>query len=397
MARLQEIEPEHVLRALAVCDRLGRDEFLREYGFDRARSYVLVHDGKAYDSKAIVGVAHGFLPGEVGPLASGKFSGGEVTIGRLLRRLGFTVQVSDRLTGDNLVDLISRLHVRRSAGSPALYQPITLLWAIGRALRGDPRLETWDTTRRQVGELLERYGSRGERARPDYPVAALANVGLWELQTGDVPVTAAHGDAELERWFNRHSPTSGLAQPVYGLVRDSATARVAAVRQIIDVFFQGTDYFELLEEVGLSDTGIAAETGESDDGSIIGSPLEEAYRRQCDLADRGRAKNDGRRVTMTTDKPVRSAAARRAVLLRSQGNCENPSCTGEARDLTDTGDPLLEIDHIHDLARGGPDDPAQMAALCPNCHAIKTRGSTREQLRQTLFTVARERHTVLTT
>ena len=84
------------------------------------------------------------------------------------------------------------------------------------------------------------------------------------------------------------------------------------------------------------------------------------------------------------------------MLLRSQGACENPSCTGAAKDLTDCGEPILEIDHIHDLAKGGPDDPAQMAALCPNCHAIKTRGSTREQLRQSLFAVARQRHTELT-
>jgi 5-methylcytosine-specific restriction protein A len=319
-----------------------------------------------------------------------------MTVGRLLRRLGFTVQVTDRLTGNHLADLISKLHVRWSAGSPALYQPITLLWAIGRAMRGEPRLETWNTTRLQVGELLERYGSRGERARPDYPVAALANAGLWELQTGGVPVPTAHGDAQLERWFNRNSPTGGLARPVYELMRYSATARVATVRQIIDDYLQGTDYFELLEEVGLSVTGIAAEVGEPADSLILDSPLEEAYRRLCGLADRGRMKNGGRRVTVVTDKPVRSAAARRAVLLRSQGNCENPSCTGEARDLTDTGDPILEIDHIHDLAEGSPDDPAQMAALCPNCHAIKTRGRTREQLRQTLFTVARERHSELT-
>jgi 5-methylcytosine-specific restriction protein A len=123
---------------------------LRQYGFKRARSYVLVHDGEAYDSKAIVGVAHGFLPGEEGPLTSSEFSGGEMTVGRLLRRFGFTVQVSDRLAGDDLTELISKLHVRWSAGLPARYQPITLLWAIGRALRGEPRptipLPLWPTS-----------------------------------------------------------------------------------------------------------------------------------------------------------------------------------------------------------------------------------------------------------
>jgi predicted HNH restriction endonuclease len=56
------------------------------------------------------------------------------------------------------------------------------------------------------------------------------------------------------------------------------------------------------------------------------------------------------------------------------------------------GDPILEIDHIHDLAKDGPDDPIQMIALCPNCHAVKTRSRDREQLRQRLFEVARQRH-----
>ena len=36
-----------------------------------------------------------------------------------------------------------------------------------------------------------------------------------------------------------------------------------------------------------------------------------------------------------------------------------------------------------------------MIALCPNCHEIKTRGRTREQLRQELLTVANQRHQAL--
>jgi 5-methylcytosine-specific restriction protein A len=84
-------------------------------------------------------------------------------------------------------------------------------------------------------------------------------------------------------------------------------------------------------------------------------------------------------------------SARRAV-LRSEGHCENPRCTGEPQDITDAGHPILEVDHIQDLANGGPDHPEQMIALCPNCHEIKTRGRTRERLRHELFTVARRRH-----
>jgi hypothetical protein len=48
-----------------------------------------------------------------------------------------------------------------------------------------------------------------------------------------------------------------------------------------------------------------------------------------------------------------------------------------------------------DLAFGGPDYPVQMIALCPNCHAIKTRGRSREELRPVLLEAARQHHHAL--
>lgn len=98
---LGDITQDAVLAAIAEYDRLGQEEFLQRYGFDRARQYVLVYDGKRYDSKAIVGVAHGFLPGRAS-LAADEFSGGRATVGRLLGRLGFNVD-GDDVEGDEPV------------------------------------------------------------------------------------------------------------------------------------------------------------------------------------------------------------------------------------------------------------------------------------------------------
>jgi 5-methylcytosine-specific restriction protein A len=393
---LRHITHVEVLAAIEEYDRLGQEEFLRRYGFDRARSYRLIHDGKAYDSKAIVGVAHGYLPGEQ-RLSTGKFSGGASTVGRLLRELGFTVQVSADQGIASLVRQITSLRMDRSSGRPALYQPITLLWGFGRAYRGEPRMVDWSPTQLHIGELLERHGHQGARPRADYPIAALHRAGLWELDERAGQVPNAHGDSELRRWFDEHQPRCGLTAPAYGLTRDSGEARVAVVGAILQTYFPDTDYVELLEDVGLSDAGIAAEAGDADDDVYSQSPLEEAYRRLCGVADLHRARRGGRRVARTSESPVRSAAARRAVLMRSGGQCENPRCAQLAPDLTDSGDPILEIDHIHELALGGPDDPAQMIALCPNCHAIKTRGRSRVQLRSVLLATATERHNALRT
>jgi hypothetical protein len=51
---------EAVLRAIHEYDRMGRDAFLEHYKFKRARAYFLLHEDRYYDSKAILGVAHGF-------------------------------------------------------------------------------------------------------------------------------------------------------------------------------------------------------------------------------------------------------------------------------------------------------------------------------------------------
>jgi hypothetical protein len=64
MAR-SELTRQEILRATQEYDRLGREAFLDKYGFGQARSYLLVHNGKTYDSKAIVGAAHGLLTGAV--------------------------------------------------------------------------------------------------------------------------------------------------------------------------------------------------------------------------------------------------------------------------------------------------------------------------------------------
>jgi 5-methylcytosine-specific restriction protein A len=90
---------------------------------------------------------------------------------------------------------------------------------------------------------------------------------------------------------------------------------------------------------------------------------------------------------------ARSAAARRAVLIRSGGRCESPRCTGMPADLTRRGEPILDVDHIQDLAKGGEDHPRNMVALCPNCHACKTRGHNAAQWRRDLLRVARSAHT----
>lgn len=289
---LGDVGTAQVVAAVEEFDRIGRDAFLTKYGFKPSRTYLLVVDGRRYDSKAVVGAAHGCLPGRE-PLAASEFSGGRDHAVKLLVGLGFEVIPAggEALSSSRLVTQIESLRVGHTPAGPRLHQPITLLWALGRAVRGEPRILPWSETEAALSGLLASHGRPGDRPRaePD-------------------PVTLA---AQYQRLCVRVEEQAGSG---------------------------------------------------------------------------GRRRDELRRA------PVRSGAARQAVLLRSRGLCENPECAGQPEDVTTQGDPILEVDHVIEITQDGPDHPSHMVALCPNCHAVKTRGRTGPALKAALLVVARELH-----
>jgi hypothetical protein len=63
---------------------------------------------------------------------------------------------------------------------------------------------------------------------------------------------------------------------------------------------------------------------------------------------------------------VRSEAIRLYVLRRANGRCE--ACEASAPFERADGTPYLEPHHVTRLADDGPDHPAKVIGLCPNCH-----------------------------
>jgi 5-methylcytosine-specific restriction protein A len=68
----------------------------------------------------------------------------------------------------------------------------------------------------------------------------------------------------------------------------------------------------------------------------------------------------------TTLYRARSEAIRRYTLSRARGICEG--CETAAPFRSAGGSPYLEPHHTTRLADNGPDHPARVIALCPNCH-----------------------------
>jgi 5-methylcytosine-specific restriction enzyme A len=62
----------------------------------------------------------------------------------------------------------------------------------------------------------------------------------------------------------------------------------------------------------------------------------------------------------------RSRDVRIYVMARANGKCEG--CNAPAPFMRSDGTPYLEPHHLRRLSDGGPDHPAHVIALCPNCH-----------------------------
>jgi hypothetical protein len=137
---------EAVRAAIAEFDALGRDAFLAKYGFGGSRRYFVRLGESMYDSKAIAGAAFGFEHPERGPLQHTDFSGGEETVVRRLRELGFSVEVqtdggAPARTEDDALHLVVKWSAGRRADTIERHREIAeargAVWW-GLATSGDP-------------------------------------------------------------------------------------------------------------------------------------------------------------------------------------------------------------------------------------------------------------------
>lgn len=90
MPKFKELKKSSsVLSAMAEYDQIGQEAFLKRYGFGKALRFILLHEGRKYDSKAIVGAAYGYEYGQ--PLKRSEFSGGKNGAAQILKNLQFKV------------------------------------------------------------------------------------------------------------------------------------------------------------------------------------------------------------------------------------------------------------------------------------------------------------------
>ena len=96
------------------------------------------------------------------------------------------------MTPTEIKEKFDAITVWKRGGERAPHKPLLALYAIGRALRGEPRMIDYAQVDRDLGKLLIEFGPRRKSYRPKYPVWRLQNDGLWEITpTKNSPLVVA--------------------------------------------------------------------------------------------------------------------------------------------------------------------------------------------------------------
>ncbi|RMI13556.1 HNH endonuclease [Cellulomonas triticagri] len=340
---------------------VGREAFLERYGFRKSQDYFVIADGERIDSKPVVAAAYGRQFPERGPLKARQFSGGASGAARTLRRLGFTVatvaEVRPPVVGE---EHPSRTDVYDFYGGDKVGGVVTL--------PGDSTVNVFSDADGPYEDdpptITEPFGYRGQGLEGPQKLS----------QRGNALLESARVAQEAVRFWHRPSGGSFTFRTwcvVLGRtwVHDQQRAQLQWMLQAVPGPERG-DWPDALQ-LALDEAAALAED------EVIG-PEAKPDPTYAELVDRVESRGQGRtRLGAPRLDYPRSAAARRAVLVRSGGSCESPRCTGMPAERNRSDEPILDVDHIKDLARGGDDHPRNMIALCPNCHACKTRGDTR--------------------
>lgn len=341
---LTDITRAEILKAIDEYNRLGRSAFLHEYGFGQAVSYFLVHHGRTYESKAIVGAAHGYLPGQQ-PLTSHDFRGGRATVRKVLENLEFEVRAPDVGQVPTPGDVLTNAEICAGFG-------VGNMGGMRRSSRhkllvliSDPFKGLYQD--RWQGDVLH-YTGMGPSG--DQSISYAQNRTLAESAMTEIPVHL------LEALEPRKYTYVGQVKLVEAPYKE---------RQVDE---DGQERDVWMFPIRPVTSGAAPKLTVAQAHAIElnqSSRAKHLSTEQLEL----RAQRANR---IPTVRPaiasvfVRDAAIAEYARRLASGNCD--LCRSPAPFRTRRNEEYLECHHVRWLSRGGEDAIENTVALCPNCH-----------------------------
>lgn len=152
---------------------------------------------------------------------------------------------------DDLLDGIRALRRSRRGGTYAPHQPLLLLWALGRAARGEERLTPYADAQPELDALLSEFGPAAavQRSSAHLPFwAAGSQPHVWQREISD-PAVDPSGRRPTKGVMQR-AVSGGLAGGAYQAVREDRELLAAVAGQLL-AMLPDSQTAEVLDRCGL--------------------------------------------------------------------------------------------------------------------------------------------------
>ena len=138
------------------------------------------------------------------------------------------------------------LHIGMSGDVRAPHKPLLVLWALGRCLRGEQRLVSYEIVDRELARLMNRFGPHGRDQNTHYPFWRLQNDGIWEVDKPHLVQTTSSGEP-FKTDLRQHQICAGLTDTDYVAFRKNPALARRVAEGLVAKHFPSSMHHEILD------------------------------------------------------------------------------------------------------------------------------------------------------
>lgn len=136
-------------------------------------------------------------------------------------------------------------------GERAPHKPLLVLYAIGKLLRGEDRLISYNNEiEENLKDLLKEFGPRRDNYNPHFPFWRLQNDGIWEVTDANNIRETASGDAYITDLRN-FNVSGGFKETISEQLQNDASLTVEIIHRLLDTHFPASFHEDILQAVGI--------------------------------------------------------------------------------------------------------------------------------------------------